>query len=217
MASPITVLVADDHPAYRAGVRALFETDARVRVVGEAANGEEAVELTRSLRPNVVLLDVQMPGVNGVDAARRIARELPATAILVLTMIEDDDTVLAAVRAGARGYLLKDAGRDELRRAIEAVAEGESIFGTAVASHVTALLAAAADAAMTARPFPELTDREREILGLVARGLANPAIAQRLGLSEKTVRNNMSAILTKLRVVDRSQAILRAREAGLGY
>lgn len=216
MAAQITLVVADDHPAYRAGLRALFETDPHVRVAGEAANGEEALELARELEPDVVLLDVQMPGMSGLDAARRISHEVPGAAILMLTMIEDDDTLLAAMRAGARGYLLKDAGREELRRAIEAAAGGESIFGAAVAGRVRGMLAAGADAAVAVRPFPELTDRELEILALVARGFANGAIAARLGLREKTIRNNVSAILTKLRVVDRSQAIVRAREAGLG-
>lgn len=213
---PISLLVADDHPAYRAGIRALFETDPRVRVAGEAATGEEAVAAARALRPDIVLMDLRMPLINGVEATRRIVHERPATAVLVLTMLDDDDSVFAAMRAGARGYLLKDAGKDELRRAIEAVASGESIFGASVARRVMAFFAAGGEAMLALRPFPELTGREYEILELIARGLSNPLIARRLGLSEKTVRNNVSTILNKLQVIDRAQAIVRAREAGLG-
>ncbi len=212
---PISVLVADDHPAYRAGIRALFETVENVRVAGEAGTGEEAVRLTGTLRPRVVLMDLQMPVLNGVEATRQITRDHPETAVLVLTMLENDDSVFAAMRAGARGYLLKEAGRDELVRAIEAAASGGSIFGPGVARRISAFFAAAAEASV-ARPFPELTQREREVLEHIARGESNQAIARRLGLSEKTVRNNVSVILNKLQVVDRSQAIVRARESGMG-
>lgn len=216
MVAPLSVLIADDHPAYRAGIRALFETDDQVHVAGEAATGEEAVAAARKLGPDVVLMDLQMPVINGVEATRRIVQERPRTAVLVLTMLEDDDSVFAAMRAGARGYLLKDAGRDELRRAIEAVASGESIFGASVARRVMAYFAAGGDALHAVRPFPELTKREYEILELIARGLSNPLIAHRLGLSDKTVRNNVSTILNKLQVIDRAQVIVRAREAGMG-
>jgi DNA-binding NarL/FixJ family response regulator len=213
---PISVLVADDHPAYRAGIRMLFETVDGVQVTGEAATGEEAVRLARADPPDVVLMDLQMPVVGGVDATRQICRDLPHVAVVVLTMLEDDDSVFAAMRAGARGYLLKDSGREELTRAIQSAASGESIFGPAIAARISAFFAGAASAAIAMRPFPELTDRERDVLEEIARGHSNPTIARHLGLSEKTIRNNVSIILNKLQVIDRSQAIVRARESGMG-
>jgi DNA-binding NarL/FixJ family response regulator len=209
------VLVADDHGAFRAGLRALLETDGDLRVVGEAESGETAVAAVGDLHPDVVLMDVNMPGLDGVEATRRIVDRSPHVAVLVLTMHDDDETVFAAVRAGARGYLLKGATRAELLRAIRAVAAGEAIFGPAVARRLMDYFARPAP-----RPdpvaFPELTDREREILDMVAAGRSNAAITAELVLAPKTVRNHVSSIFSKLQVRDRSEAIVRAREAGMG-
>jgi DNA-binding NarL/FixJ family response regulator len=209
------VLVADDHVAFRAGLRALLETAADLVVVGEADNGETALAAARAMQPDVVLMDINMPGLDGVEATRRLVDAAPHVAVLVLTMHDDDETVFAAVRAGARGYLLKGAQRAELLRAVRAVAAGEAIFGPGVARRLMAYFARPAP-----RPdpsaFPELTDREREILDLVARGRSNADITAELVLAPKTVRNHVSNIFSKLQVRDRSEAIVRAREAGLG-
>lgn len=213
MTGPLRVLLADDHPVYRDGLRLTLEGWGAATLVGEATNGEEAVALASRLTPDVILMDLQMPGLSGVEAARAILSRDPSVAVLVLTMFDDDDLVLAAIRAGARGYLLKGATRDELRRAILAAGSGEAIFGPSIAARLSGLLS---DPARAARPFPDLTDREREVLELVARGRANPEIARRLGISEKTVRNHVSTILAKLEVLGRSEAIVRAREAGMG-
>jgi DNA-binding NarL/FixJ family response regulator len=210
----IRILIADDHPVFRFGLRALLETEPGYLVVGEARTGEEAVELATSLRPDVVLMDINMPGLNGIEATRQIAAERPESAILVITMF-DDDTVFAAMRAGARGYLIKGAEGEETLRAIRAVAEGEAIFSPRAAERLIKFFAAA-PRDVVAPAFPELTPRELEILSLVAQGLTNTAIAERLILSPKTVRNQVSIILSKLQVADRAQAIVRAREAGLG-
>ncbi len=209
------VLIADDHAAFRDGLRALLETAGSVAVVGEAASGVETVAAVRALQPDVVLMDVNMPGLDGVEATRRIVDGSPNVAVLVLTMHDDDETVFAAIRAGARGYVLKGAGRAELIRAVNAVASGEAIFGPAVARRLMAYVERP-----TPRPdpavFPELTDREREILELVAQGRSNPDITAALVLSPKTVRNHVSNIFSKLQVRDRAEAIVRAREAGMG-
>jgi DNA-binding NarL/FixJ family response regulator len=207
------VVVADDHPMFRAGIAALVDALPWAEVVGQAADGDEAVALAHAERPDVVLMDLHMPGTNGLEAIRRLAAELPEVACLVLTMVEHDDTVAAALRAGARGYLLKGATRDEITRALEAVAHGEVILGAAVAGAVmTRLLAGSA----RLTPFPQLTEREHEVLDLVARGLSNGDIARRLYLSEKTVRNVVSSVLTKLPAETRPQAMTMARDAGLG-
>jgi DNA-binding NarL/FixJ family response regulator len=206
----LRVLIVDDHPIFRDGLRTAL-TGGDFHVVGEAANGPDAVQLAVSLVPDVVLMDLQMPGGSGIDATRAISTALPDVAVLVLTMSEDADAVFGAVRAGARGYLLKGADRDELHRAVRSVAEGEAIFGAAISRR---LLGAFADGS-TAAPLPALTDREREVLVLVTDGYTNAAIAQRLVLSPKTVRNHVSNILTKLQVVDRTAAAEVARDAGI--
>jgi DNA-binding NarL/FixJ family response regulator len=210
--APIRVLVADDHPLVLDGLRALIGGSATTELVGEATTGAEAVARALETTPDVVVMDIGMPELNGIEATRRLAAELPATAVLVLTMLEEDDAVFAAMRAGARGYVLKGAKPTEILRAIEAIADGSAIFGPAVARRLIAALAAS-----SARPrrFPELTAREHDILALMAERLGNAAIAARLGLSEKTIRNNVSSIYLKLRVLDREAAIARARDAGL--
>ena len=210
-----TVLIAEDHPVFRDGLRALVGALDGGQVVAEAANGDEAVEQALAVQPDVVVMDLNLPGTNGVEATRRIVTASPHVRVLVLTMFDDQDSVFAAMRAGARGYLLKDADQAEIARAIEAVADGEAIFGPAVATRVLAYFASSADARASS-VFPNLTEREHEVLELVAQGHANAAIAWRLGLSEKTIRNHVSNIFTKLQVADRAQAIVRAREAGLG-
>jgi DNA-binding NarL/FixJ family response regulator len=210
----LRVVIADDHPVFRHGLRTLLDAS-DVDVVGEAADGAAAVAACLEHRPDVALLDLHMPELSGVDVTRRLAAECPGTAVLVLTMYDDDQTVLAAVRAGARGYLLKGAGQEEIERAVRAVAAGEMIYGAGVGERLMTALSGAAEAGAGAA-FPELSPREREILDLMARGDGNMAIARRLALSEKTVRNHVSNIFTKLRVADRVQAVVRAREAGLG-
>jgi len=210
----VRVVLADDHPIVRAGLTALLSSLPGVRVVGVAATGREAVREVVTTRPDVAVLDLQMPDLDGLAATREIARAAPEVAVLVLTMFDDDDSVFAAMRAGARGYLVKGAEQDEIARAIHAVAAGEAIFGPGVAHRVLGYFSAPARPA--AQPFPELTGREREILDLLAAGLTNAAIAQRLGVASKTVANNVSSIFAKLQVADRGQAIVRARDAGLG-
>ncbi len=218
-AERIRVLVADDHPFFRDGLRVLLEATPDTELVGEAGEGDEAIRMAATLRPDVVLMDLRMPGTGGIAAARTILEEDPDTAVVILTMVEDDDSVFAAMRAGARGYLLKGADKDEVLLAIRATARGEAIFGPGIAKRLIRYFASPGQAAGRApRPaaFPELTDREREILALVAAGRSNQEIADALFLSLKTVRNYVSNIFTKLQVADRAQAIVRAREAGLG-
>jgi DNA-binding NarL/FixJ family response regulator len=210
--SPIRVLIADDHPLFRDGMHGLLDSVAETEVVGEACDGREAVRLARRLGPDVVLMDLNMPNKNGIEATREILTRHPGVGVLVLTMFEDDDSVFAAMRAGARGYLLKGADGDDTLRAIRAVARGEAILGPSAARRLASFFAG--------RPptpaFPELTEREREVLDLIARGYTNDAIAKRLYLSPKTARNYVSAVFQKLGVADRAGAIVRAREAGLG-
>jgi DNA-binding NarL/FixJ family response regulator len=210
----IRVLIADDHAGFRAGLAALLATQPGVRLVGEASDGAEAVAMAIELQPDVVLMDLGMPGIDGVTATRRIRETSPHIAVLVLTMVAGNDAVFDALRAGARGYLLKGADRAELTRAIEAVAAGEAIFGPEVARRLMQHFAT--PIAVAASPFPQLSEREREILLLIARGLANQHIADRLGIAPKTVRNHVSNIFAKLEVRDRAEAVVRAREAGLG-
>jgi len=208
------VLVVDDHPLYRDGLVAAIGTMDGVEVVGDAADGVEAVRAVRELAPDVVVMDLHMPKLNGIDATRRIAEEHPAVAVLVLTMLDGDDSVFAAMRAGARGYLLKGADRAEIRRALEAVAGGGVIFSAAIANRVLGFFSSSG--ARAAVPFPDLTEREREILDLVAGGLSNAEIASRLFLSQKTVRNHVSNVFGKLQVASRAEAVAHARDAGLG-
>ncbi|GIE94156.1 response regulator [Paractinoplanes rishiriensis] len=210
---PITVVLVDDHPVVRGGLRALIESFDGFRVVGEAADGEQAVREVQLHRPDAVIMDVLMPHVDGVEATRRIVRAAPGTAVLVLSMAEDDDVVFAAMQAGARGYLLKGAAQEEIDRALKAVVAGEAIFGPGVAARVLGLFAREPQ---SATPFPELTPRERDVLELVAQGRRNAAIATELGMAPKTVANHLSTIFTKLQVTDRSAAIVRARDGGLG-
>ncbi|MDQ1669924.1 MAG: hypothetical protein QOE40_1985 [Actinomycetota bacterium] len=210
----VRILLADDHPVVRSGLRALLGTIEGFEVVGEAADGEAAVRETQLLRPDLVLMDVRMPGLGGVDATRRIRAVAPDTAVLVLTMYDDDATVLTAMQAGARGYLLKGAEQDEIVGAIRAVVMGQAIFGPGIAGRVLDYFAA--PPAPTAQPFPQLTAREREILDLLASGLRTAAIAQRMCLSPKTVSNHLTNVFAKLEVADRTEAILQAREGGLG-
>jgi len=214
MSRLIRVLIADDHPVFLDGLAALLRAGPGTELVGAAVDGGDAVELARTTQPDVVVMDLRMPGLNGIEAIRRILAECPQAAVIVLTMFDDDDSVFAALRAGARGYLLKGADQEAIRRAIQAAAAGEAIFGPELAVRVLGFMTNLPE--RIAPPFPELTGREREILGLVARGQPNAAIAARLFLSEKTIRNNVSNILVKLQAADRAQAIVLAREAGLG-
>ena len=213
MAEPLTILIADDHPLFRKGLRTLLATVPQVRVVGEAAGGAEAVRLAEQLQPNLVLMDLQMSHGDGLTAIRQLAAARPHTPILVVTMFEDDDSVFAAMRAGARGYVLKDMDDDEMTRAILAVGHGEAIFSPAIATRIMAFF--------TNRPaeppalFPDLTESEQKVLRLMARDRTNDDIAAQLALSPKTVRNYVSNIFSKLHVADRAQAIVRARDAGL--
>lgn len=213
----VTILIVDDHLPFRTGLRALLESTPAVKVVGDVASGDEAIRLAAKLQPDVILMDIQMSETNGIDATRHILATSPHIAILILTMFEDDDFVFAALRAGARGYLLKGTMKADLLRAIQSAASGEAIFGAGIARRVIQYFAEARPAtAMPSYAFPELTQREREILDLIASHEDNAEIAGRLGLSLKTVRNHVSNIFNKLQVVDRAQAILRAREAGIG-
>jgi len=212
---PVRVLIADDHPHFRDGLRALLLSASDLEVVGEAGDGEEAISLAAELQPDVILMDLNMPGVGGIEATRRILHTSPHIAILVISMFEDDDSIFAALQAGARGYLLKGALKAEILRSIRAVSSGEAIFGSAIAKRLMQYFAAPRPSTPP-DTFPELTDREREILELIAQHETNPEIAKRLYLSPKTVRNHVSNIFTKLQVADRAQAIVRAREAGLG-
>jgi DNA-binding NarL/FixJ family response regulator len=212
----IRVLIADDHPLFRDGMRGLLESVTGTEVVGEATTGEEVIELSERLQPDVILMDIKMPGINGIEATREVVHTSPHISVLVVTMFEDNDSVFAAMRAGARGYLLKDARGEEVLRAIRAVNDGEAIFGPGVAQRLIDFFSAENKPAAPPRAFPELTAREEEVLTLIARGHRNQEIADTLFLSLKTVRNHVSNIFTKLQVADRAQAVIRAREAGLG-
>ncbi len=211
---PVRVLIADDHPVFRDGLASLLGTQPDVTVVATAADGAEAVALSAEHRPDVVVMDLQMPVLNGIDATRRLAESHPDVRVLVFTMGEEDGTVLAAMRAGARGYLVKGASQDEVARAISTVHAGGLVFGASLALRIADLLSGTATPDRSA--FPQLTEREVEILDLIAAGKNNAQIASSLYLAPKTVRNNVSNILAKLQATDRAEAIIRARDAGLG-
>jgi DNA-binding NarL/FixJ family response regulator len=212
---PIRILIADDHPLVRTGIQALLASIPDMVVVGTAASGEEAITAADELEPDIILMDLHMPGVNGIEATRRIVRDHPDIGILVLTMLDDDDSVFAAMRAGARGYLLKGADQTEVLRAIGVVTHGEAIFSPPIAQRLMQYFANMRPT-LPSRAFPELTEREREILGFIAAGKTNAEIAEELSLTLKTVSNHVSNIYNKLQVVDRAQAALRAKEAGFG-
>ena len=210
----IRVLIADDHPVFRFGLQSLVSSMPDMEVIGEATNGKSAVELSTSLKPDIILMDINMPGLNGIEATREILKVQPQMGILVITMF-DDDSVFDAIQAGARGYLLKGADPEETLRAIQSVANGAAIFSPKVAKRLITYFGKQQSAAET-ETFPELTEREREILKLIAQGLTNPAIAEKLVLSPKTIRNHVSNIFSKLQVNNRAQAIVKARQAGMG-
>ena len=212
--APVSVLVVDDHPLVRQGLRAVFDATADVEVIAEADNGVDAVRLCIEQHPDVALMDLQLPGVHGIEATRQITRAAPTTVVLVLTMFDDDDTVFAAVSAGAVGYLLKGADGADIVAAVRAAAAGQAVFGAPVARRLKGWFDRTPP--QRDRPFPELSERERDILDGVAAGLSNTEIGGRLYLSPKTVANNVTAILGKLHLAHRAEAIVRAREAGLG-
>jgi DNA-binding NarL/FixJ family response regulator len=211
----IRVLIADDHPLFRDGMHGLLDSVPDTEVIGEAESGEQAVTLAESLQPDVILMDIKMPGINGLQAMREILQTSPHIRILIVSMLEDDDSVFAAMRAGARGYIPKGANQAEMLRAIRAVANGEAIFGPGIAQRLIGFFSASRPTVQS-RIFPELTEREAEVLGMIAQGRTNQEIAAQLVLSLKTVRNHVSNIFSKLQVADRAQAIIRARDAGLG-
>ncbi len=215
MTSPIRVLIADDHPLFRDGLRVLLNSIPQTQLVGEAANGEEVLKQATTLQPDVILMDIQMPGLNGIDATKLVLRTNPDIGVIVLTMFEDDALVIAALRAGARGYILKGADQTEILRAIGAAVRGEALFGAPIAQRLTRFFSASRPS-RPVQAFPELTEREREVLDLIAQGYSNHEIAERFVLSPKTVRNHISRIFSKLQGPDRARAIVLAREAGLG-
>lgn len=214
----IRLMIADDHRLFREGIKALLAVTEDIEIVGEAEDGESALNQCRELHPDVILMDINMPGLNGIRATEQILEVQPQTRIVMLTMLEDDASVFNAMRVGARGYLLKGADPQEVLSVIRAVADGQALFGPAIAARLMTYfkeLSAKPSASQAGTPFPELTDRELEVLRLIAQGLNNQEIAQKLFLSPKTVRNHITNIFSKLQVADRAQAIVRAREAGL--
>jgi len=210
----VRILIADDHPVYRSGLRTLLDGVGSLRVVGEAGSGAEALTMTYELRPQLVLMDVNLPGISGIEATRTIASRYPDTAVIIVTMVDDRDIFLSAMRAGARGYLLKVASSEDVSLAIKIVRSGGLVFDSQASSWVIQHLTKPPE---SGKPFPELTDREREVLEMVADGHGNAAIAHALGLSIKTVRNYISRIFAKLQLVDRTEAAVQARRAGLGH
>ena len=214
--TPIRIVVADDHPVVRGGLVAMLRTIPGLDVVGEASDGDAAVHAVLEYRPDVILMDVRMPGKDGIEATRQIRELVPDCRVLMVTMYDDDATVFTAMQAGAQGYLLKDAEQDDIVRAVHGVVAGEAIFGPGVAARVLAYFSDPPRAVAAESPFPELTDRERDVLDLLAQGRRNADIAAQLYLSPKTVSNHLTVIFTKLQVAGRGEAIVRAREGGLG-
>lgn len=214
--TPVRVMVADDHEIIRTGIRTLLASTQEAEIIGETVNGQETVSQALALQPDVILMDVQMPDMNGIEATRRIHNASPQISIIIVTIFEDDDTVFSAMRAGARGYILKGTDQAELLRAIQAAASGEALFSPGIANRMIGYFSRLENSA-DQQAFPELTEREREILTLIASGMNNTQITERLVLSQKTIRNHISNIFSKLQVADRAEAIVRAREAGLGY
>jgi DNA-binding NarL/FixJ family response regulator len=216
----IRVLVVDDHTLFRDGLHAILSNVADMEVVGEAGTGAEAVAQASSLSPDVILMDISMPDLNGIEATQQVLATKPDTGVIMLTMLEDNDSLFAAMCAGARGYILKGSDKAEVLKTIRAVADGEALFGPAIAARLTAFFQHArrvVDLSESASPFPELSEREREVLARIAAGDNNQEIAQKLHVSVKTVSNHISPIFNKLHVADRAQAIVKARQAGLGH
>lgn len=213
---PSRVLVVDDHNLFRQGLIALLNAAPETEVVGQAGTGIEAIQQTETLSPDIILMDIQMPDMNGIEATRRILSDHPNTGIIMLTMLEDDDSLFAAMCAGARGYILKGADKAEVLHTISAVSQGQALFGPAIAGRLTTFFQRGGQVETAVMPFPDLTDREREVLTLIAQGKSNSDIAQDLHISTKTVSNHISNIFNKLQVADRAQAIVKARDANLG-
>lgn len=212
----INVMFVDDHPFFREGLRTLLSSIPDLNIVGEAGSGDEAIIIARTTTPDVILMDLKMPGLNGIEATRRIIETNPKIGIIVLTMFDDDDSVFSAMKAGARGYLLKGAGQEETIRAIRAVSNGEAIFSEGIAKRLMKYFTTIKPSGMMNPPLPELTNREREILALMAKGLNNTELVSKLVLSPKTIRNHITNIFSKLQVADRAEAISKAKDAGLG-
>lgn len=211
----LRILIADDHPLFRDGIRLMLSTAPDMELIGEATSGDEAVRLAIELQPDVILMDIKMPGINGIEATRQIMQTAPHIRILIVTMFEDDASVFTTMKVGARGYVLKDADKEDMLRAIRSVGRGDAIFSAEIASRLSNLFSSG-NLTVPKEQFPALTTREREILHLMVQGASNAEIADLLSLTSKTIANYISNIYSKMQVVDRDEAILRAREAGLG-
>ena len=214
----IRVLIADDHALFREGLRALLNAMPDIEIVGEASDGEAATAQAEAAQPDVILMDINMPGINGIEATRRILSAHPSPGIIMVTMLEDDASVFAAMKAGARGYVLKGAHHEDILQAIRTVAGGQAVFGPAIAARMMTFfqnLSASPQSISPTSAFPDLTDREREVLELMTQGASNKDIAEKLVISGKTVSNHITNIFSKLQVADRAQAVLRARDAGM--